>query len=265
MIQKWSGLFLLLIMLCLSVSAVLAQDAENGDREARLRKNTADSLFNVGNSAYRSGQFQQAIENFTAAIKTADDHRYHYGLGLSYSQTRKFQEAIAEFDKAIKLKPDFFLAYFGMANTHLRQGEYLEAIADYKEAMKDPSLKSRAERSVQEAYAGAAQKLFDRGTVDSAGVVVDEALSSASDNPKLYLIAARIYNRLEKPEQALEAAQKALQFRKTGSKGAEFFEIGIAYKKLAKYAEAREAFNNAAKDPLYARNAQYELDGIKGR
>lgn len=265
MIKKTAGLFLLLVTLSLSASIVIAQDAENGDREARLRKNSADSLFNVGNSAYRSGQFQQAIENFTAAIKIAEDHRYHYGLGLAYSQTRKFPEAIAEFDKAIKLKPDFFLAYFGMANTHLRQGEFLEAIADYKESMKDPSLKSRAERSIQEAYAGAAQKLYDRGTVDSAGAVVDEALASASDNPKLYLIAARIYNRLEKPEQALDAAQKALQNKKTGSKGAEYFEIGVAYKKMAKYPEAREAFNNAAKDPVYARNAQYELDGIRGR
>jgi len=39
----------------------------------------------------------------------------------------------------------------------------------------------------------------------------------------------------------------------------------MGYKKLQNWTEARKAFNEARKDPQYARNAQYELDGMKGR
>jgi tetratricopeptide (TPR) repeat protein len=70
---------------------------------------------------------------------------------------------------------------------------------------------------------------------------------------------------MERPEKALEAAQEAIQLKKRGAKGAEYFEVGLAYKKLKDYDKARTAFLEAKKDPSYSRNAQYELDGLKGK
>ncbi|MEX0737125.1 MAG: hypothetical protein WD182_06755, partial [Bacteroidota bacterium] len=62
-----------------------------------------------------------------------------------------------------------------------------------------------------------------------------------------------------------QAAEEAIKQKKRGAKGAEYFEIGLAYKKMKDNEKARAAFAEAKKDPTYSRNAQYELDGLKGR
>jgi len=269
--MKFKFLFVLaLSALMLNTSDILGQETntqENGEaeREERRKIRLSDSLFNAGNADFRAGRYQDAIQKYTNATNIRQDHKYYYQLGLAYSQTRSFDKAIVSFQAANKIKPDFYLGFFGLGNTFLRMQQFDKAIENYKEARKDPTMVNRVDKIISEAYAGYAQKLYDEGLFKEAGEVIDDAQDKHPDNPKLFLIAARVYNRLEKPDQAIDMAKKAIEVKKDQKTGAEWFEIGVGNKKLSKFPEAREAFQKAAKDPLYARNAQYELDSIKGR
>lgn len=227
--------------------------------------NEAKKLFNEGNALFKAGNYMGAIEKCKAALAIAQDYRYHYLMGLSYKNSKQYSDAITALNASIALNPGFAGAHNAIGGVYLTQGDFQGAIGAFKAALKvDPKLKP-AQKGISEAYAGEGQELMNDGKYDKAGELIDEALQQHSDNPKLYLLAARIYNRLEVPQKALDAANEAIKLKKGRSKGAEYFEIGMAYKKMNEIARARTAFGEAGKDPAYARNALYELEGLRGK
>jgi tetratricopeptide (TPR) repeat protein len=229
------------------------------------QKNEAKKLFNEGNSLYKTGNYVAAADKYKAAIEIDEDFAYHYQLGLCYKNSKQYDKAIPSFQSSIALRPVFAGSHNALAGVYLILGDYNNSIESFKTALKhDPKLKPSL-AGITEAYAGKVQQLLEQGKFEEAGETSDEALQQHSDNSKLYLVAARVYNRLEKPDRALEAATQALKLKKGRSKGAEYFEIGTAYKKMKEIDKARSAFSEARKDVAYSRNAQYELDGLKGK
>lgn len=255
----------LVVVLLLLVTASFAVAQSATPSAPDQQKVEADKLYNEGNSLFRAGNYTAAIEKYKAALAIAKDYKYYYQLGLSYKNIRQIDQALAALEESVKAKTDFAIGYNALGGTYLASNVYDKAIEAFKQALKyNPSLE-QSKKGIEEAYAGKIQELSDGGKYEDAGAMSDEALATYKDNPKLYLLAARVYNRLSQPEKAIAAAQKAIELKKRGGKGAEYFEIGIAYKQLKDYAKAREAFNEAKKDAQYSRNAQYELDGLKGR
>ncbi len=228
-------------------------------------KNEAKKLYNEGNSLLKSGNYLAAAEKYKAALALDDDFAFHYQLGLCYKNSKQYDNAVQSLLASIKLRPNFAGAHSAVGGVYLVQGDFDNAIASFKTALKYDAKLKQSLAGISEAYAGKGQQLLEQGKLDEAGTMVDEALSQVSDNSKLYLVASRVYNKLERAEKALEAANQALKWKKGRSKGAEYFEIGIAYKKMSEFDKARSAFAEARKDAVYSRNAQYELDSIKGK
>ncbi len=253
------SLFVLMSLMVFSVFA-LAQGSASADQE-----NEAKKLFNEANGLFRSGNYAAALEKGKAAIALGEDYRYHYLVGLCYKNIKQYGDAIASLQASVKLQPNFAGSHNAIGGVYLIQGDFADALDAFKTALKyDPKLKP-ALSGIAEAYAGRTQQLMDEGKLEEAGEIADEGIQQNSNTAKLFLLAARVYNKLEKPDKALDAANRALQLKKGRSKGAEYFEVGIAYKKMKDFSKARSAFTEARKDPTYARNAQYELDGIKGK
>jgi len=246
--------------LMIIATPVVSQDGNGSDSKVE-----ADKLYNEGNSLYRSGNFSGAAEKYVAALALAEDYKYRYQLGLSYKNLKEPEKAITEYEKAVGNKPDFAIGHYALGGAYLGAREYAKSIEAFKLCLRYNPQMDRAKKGISEAYAGEGQRLMSAGKFEDAGAIVDEALQQNSDNPKLYLLAARVYNRLEQPEKAIDAAKSALKLKTRGSKGAEYFELGVAYKKVNDIAQARAAFMEAKKDPTYSRNAQYELDGLKGK
>ena len=244
----------------LMVSASFAQGSPPGGQNVE-----ADKLYNEGNSLFRAGNYSGAIEKYKAALAVAKDYKYYYQLGVSYKNSRQTDLAIATLEESVKAKADFAAGYHALGGAYQGAGSYDKSIEAFKQAVKYNPSYAPSKKGIEEAYAGKIQELADAGRYEDAATMSDEALGTYKDNPKLYLLAARVYNRLEQPEKAITAAQDAMNIKTRGAKGAEYFEMGMGYKKLQNWTEARKAFNEARKDPQYARNAQYELDGMKGR
>lgn len=252
---------ILVLVSLMSFSSLLVAQATQADDP----KNEAKKLFNEGNGLYRSGNYLAAIEKCKEAIALDEDYRYYYLMGLSYKHSKQYADAVTALLGSIRINPAYAGSHNSLAGVYLIQRDYDNSIESFKTALKhDPKLKASL-AGILEAYAGKVQQLMEQGKMEEAGTLVDEALSQQSANSKLYLVAARVFNKLERPEKALDAANEALKLKKGRSKGAEYFEIGVAYKKMNEIASARKAFSEARKDPTYARNAQYELDGLKGK
>jgi len=51
------------------------------------------------------GQFEEAISDFTEAVKLKPKHfDFYYSRGLAYNKLGQYDEAISDFTEAIKLK-----------------------------------------------------------------------------------------------------------------------------------------------------------------
>ncbi|MCI0565290.1 MAG: tetratricopeptide repeat protein [Nitrososphaera sp.] len=255
--MRW---ILLLLAVVVATSLSFAQSTAGTEQNVE-----ADKLYNEGNALYRAGNYAGAIEKYNAALVLARDYKYYYQLGISYKNSRQLDLAISSLLECVKAKPDFAAGHHALGGTYQTRGEYDKAITSFKEAIKLNPSYAPSKKGIEEAYAGKIQELADAGKYEEAATLADEALDTYKDNAKLYLLAARVYNRMALPEKAIEAAQRALTLKTRGGKGPEFFEIGMGYKQMKDWAKARAAFNEARKDPQYARNAQYELDGMKGR
>lgn len=252
--------FTLIVSCAVLAGAVLAQASTPDEK-----KNDAKKLFNEGNALYKSGNYSAAAEKYKASLALDEEYSAFYGLGLCYKNSKQYKDAITALESSIKLKPDFEGSHNALGGVHLIEGQFDEAINSFKTALKYNPKLSPALKGITEAYAGKGQLLYDQGKLEEAGTLIDEALQQQSDNAKLYILAARIYNKLERPEKALDAANQALKYKKGKARGPEYFEIGIAHKKMNEFEKARTAFAEAKKDPQYSRNAQYELDGLKGK
>lgn len=235
---------------------------QDGPSESEIE---AKKLFNEANGLYKSGNYMGAIEKVKGAITLGQDYRYTYLLGLCYKNTKQYDVSIKALIASAEQNGNFEGTHNALGGVYLVQGEFDKAIESFKKALRVNAKLKPAQKGISEAYLGKGQELMKEGQYEQAGELIDEALTQHPDNQKLYLLAARIYNRLEQPQKALDAANEALKLKKGRSKGAEYFEIGTAYKKLNEISKARSAFAEAAKDPTYSRNAQYELDGLRGK
>jgi tetratricopeptide (TPR) repeat protein len=95
-----------------------------------------------GNYRLEDGQYDEAVKEFSNALKKNPDHvNAHLGLAITYLQTNKSDEALAEFNRVIELVPEMAPAYANRGILYDRLGEYEKALADYRKALAlDPEI-----------------------------------------------------------------------------------------------------------------------------
>ncbi len=98
---------------------------------------SAETYYNRGNTKHDIGFYQNAISDYSKAIRLKPDfvEAYH-NRGYTKASLGQHVEAIADFDIAIKLEPDDPMSYYNRGAAKASLGEYVEAIADYDIAIK---------------------------------------------------------------------------------------------------------------------------------
>lgn len=72
-----------------------------------LRAQSADSRFAQGNQAYKSGQYQEAVEAYSAILDGGlESHELYYNLGNAYYRLEEYGQAILSYERALRLKPN---------------------------------------------------------------------------------------------------------------------------------------------------------------
>jgi len=100
-----------------------------------------DTLFNNGNSYAERGEYDQAISNYTAALKINPRHsKVLIHRGDTYMRKGEYDKAIADYNTVLEISPHDVVANIaGLTNrgkAYMEKGEYDKAIADYNASLK---------------------------------------------------------------------------------------------------------------------------------
>jgi tetratricopeptide (TPR) repeat protein len=93
-----------------------------------------------GNAHREKGQFDQAVDDFTKALKIdpKEANAYFY-RGIAYGEKRQFDQAIDDFTEALKIAPKGVGAYYYRGIAYTKKGQFDWAIDDFTKALEiDP-------------------------------------------------------------------------------------------------------------------------------
>ena len=93
------------------------------------------TAFEAGVLANRTGDFEDAIANFEAALQIMPACvDCYFNIGVSYGRLDKFGEAEAAFRDALRIRSDYAAAYYGLADIYTRQNRTAAAAVARGEA-----------------------------------------------------------------------------------------------------------------------------------
>ena len=251
--KKHFSFYVLILLLTLGfVSQAQEMDPEAG------------KFFNAGNTAIKSGDYQGAIVNYDNALKTSSDHRIFYQKGLALKKLRKYDEAAEAFNKCVEANPNFAVGFNGLGGTYFSNGKYAEAaeaFIKFAELSTNEKHKQRANEYVARAYT----KLGEGAKADGKQTLAIQYLQDAVKYHPFdaaYLLLAEVYVDNGKYDEALEAADKALNNRTKIPRGGPLYFKGKAFLGKNDKAKAKEAFEAGKKDRNYKDLCEYELKAM---
>jgi tetratricopeptide (TPR) repeat protein len=103
----------------------------------RLKKDSPEVHYNLGNALAKQGRLDQAVAAFREAIRLKKGYpEAHTNLGLARARQGRLEEAVAAYQEAIRLKKDEPLAHYNLGVALERQGRLEEAVVAYREAIR---------------------------------------------------------------------------------------------------------------------------------
>lgn len=194
-----------------------------------LPSTPADDYISDGVSAYQSGDYSEAVDNFNRALRTSNSIRaieveevytilgltytelgqyedavhahemsveinsnYEVGwltLGLAYSYTNDFEKAEASYLQAIDLNPDYPQARISLGSLYINQNDAQAAIEHLEYAL-DLDYSDISTLDVGTAYGNLALAFAMEGLIDEADFMLGEARERG--NPDVDAIAELI-------------------------------------------------------------------------
>ena len=153
-----------------------------------IPEDSADEHCVKGGHYVRKGQYEQAISEFTRAIKIEprDIQAYRY-RGAAYVEKGDLDKAIGDYTTAIKKNPRYALyalLLIDRGNAYRAKGEYDLAISDYTKAIEMHAKYSKA-------YINRAAIYYMKGQYDRAWEDVHKAEESGHQVPVEFLAKLR--------------------------------------------------------------------------
>ena len=114
--MRKSFFLILLVVFLLSCPSLDAQT----QKAPPIPAGTAEDYFNRGNQFRQEGNLEQAIADYTSAVKADSKHaKAYYNRGNCYSKLNQIDEAIADYKKAVEINPKYTEAYYNLGNAYI--------------------------------------------------------------------------------------------------------------------------------------------------
>ncbi|GHU83501.1 hypothetical protein FACS189468_8640 [Spirochaetia bacterium] len=171
--MKKNRLPVLLVSLVL-VTPCIAAGCSSAPNAAKL--NDAAALRERGIEYGKTGEYDLAIADFTAALKINPKDAYAYcGRGLAYFIKGEYDLAITDLTQAIKLDPKFDGSYALRGEAYRMKGQYDAAISDCSEAI-------RLNPDLDRAYASRGRAYYQTGQTELAVQDLEKAITMNPNN-----------------------------------------------------------------------------------
>ena len=118
--------------------AALVKQTEQSEQAHNPIGNISAEYFNKSGLAQaKLGNYEQAISDYSVAIKRKADYAaVYYNRARTKQTLKKHKEAIPDYDAAIKIDPEYVEAYFYRGNAKRNIRRYFAAISDYDTVIK---------------------------------------------------------------------------------------------------------------------------------
>jgi len=118
----------------------LEKDIKEQEAKAYINPEEAEKEKNLGNEAFKKGDYPTAMKHYTEAIKrNPNDAKILRNRAACYSKLMEFQLALKDCDESIRIDPQFVKAYVQKGATLVVLKEPSKAMAAYAKAIEiDP-------------------------------------------------------------------------------------------------------------------------------
>jgi len=239
--------------------------AQSKDTTSSVMDTTAIKPFNNGLDKMQKADYKGALADFEQALAASKDYRIYYQMAVAEEKLGNHEAAIKDYEGAIKAKPDFDASYNDLGNVYYNTGNYKEAINNFEkflEMSKNDTVKEAVKFNLALSYTTLSTSAEKSKNSKLAIQELKKAVGYYNYDIA-YLDLARIYFVANQFNNAIEAAQNALKYRKNIGEGGPYYYMGIAYSKKNDLKKAKECLLKAKDDPTYAKFAQQVLDGMK--
>ncbi len=231
---------------------------------AQDMKPDAAKLYNDGNSLLKEGNYTGAIKKYDDAIAIEKDYRIYYQKGIALKKSGKLDDAKDAFEAAIEQKTDFEAGYNALGGVYFSLGKYEDAVKNFEkvvESTKNNNIKQMVQKNLSFAYAKMGNDAMSDGNPKKAVEFLQKAVDN-SNYDAAFLSLAKVYADLGEYDKVIDAAQNALKYRASISKGGPYYYLGLAYKNKNEVDKAKEMFNQAKTDATYKKLSEYELTSL---
>jgi tetratricopeptide (TPR) repeat protein len=232
---------------------------EGMELQLKAEQQLPATYFNIAKGLFDAKNYTEAIPNFEESAKyadmqgeakTADASRTYLAgiytsMGNSDLKAEAFDKAIANFNKALSYKPEYYKAYYGMGLVYKKQNDLpkMKESLDKVIAMggQDAKTIENAKDAAASAYLNAGAKALQGNGFAKAVENLNASLEYDAANGKAFYYLALAYNGLSKWDDAITAANKAIELT-ADDKSDIYFELGKSNEKKGDNAAACAAY-----------------------
>jgi tetratricopeptide (TPR) repeat protein len=218
------------------------------DLQLKAEQQMPGTYFNLAKSLFDAKNYTEAIPDFEKSAqfadqmgetKTADASRTYLAgiytsLGNADLKNEAFDQAIEKYNKSLFYKPVYYKAYYGLGLVYKKQENLplMKESLDKVIAMagSDTTYINKAKDAAASAYQKAGAVALQASKYNPAVENLTASLEYNSTEPRTFYYLAIAYNGLSKWDDAITAANKALELQ-TGDKSDIYFELGNANEK----------------------------------
>ena len=157
-----------------------------------------------------------------------------FNLGLAYGNAGQYEEAIASYKEAIRIKPDDADAHYNLGVTYGESGQYEEAIASYKEVL-------RIKPDDADAHYNLGYVYRELGQYEEAIASFKKSIRIKPDDANAHYSLGLAYDESGQYEEAIASYKEVLRI-KPDDADAHFFLV-LAYVNAGQYEEAIASYS----------------------
>ncbi len=185
------------------------------DNTSRFPSSNNTFKLELGMTFYRSGEIEKAVELYKEVIAKEKDATAiaHFNLAIAYAHQGNFQQAIEEYSIAIKQSKIYPEAYNNLGLIYEAQGNIVLAKENFTLAIKNKN------GNYPLAHYNLARLYFNQGDKQQATQELNLAIKEQNNFPEAYLELGNIYllrsilDRTNEIAEAISVYQKAISLR----------------------------------------------------